>query len=246
MYALAVFIFCTALGVYVLRDILFPTPTCFDAKQNGYESGIDCGGVCSLRCEQEIIPLTVLWSRHLRVATGTYDLVAMVHNKNINNASKALGYTFSLYNKEGGLLGEYSGTTTAPVDGDFPIIIQSATPTGTPETIAVHLNDTEHYSVEEKPTLPTVRVGNEEYEPGSIPRVYAMVMNTKRVVILDLPVRVVLYDADDNAYAVAQTVIPRLDKEEIKDITFTWNAPLPYAPTKIRVYPIFNPFVTVQ
>lgn len=243
IYGLIVLVSTTALLVYVLRDVLFPNPTCVDKKQNGFEVGVDCGGVCALRCDSEVIPLTVMWSRALTVATGTYDLVAMVSNKNINNASKELGYTFTLFSKTGEMLTEIQGTTTAPVDGDFPIIIQSVPVRMQPHTVSVTLQDTPHYAVSEKPTSPTLRIGNEEYEAGDIPRVYAMLMNTKRVTLNNIPVRVILFDAQDNAYAVGQTLVPRLEKEEVKDITFTWDAPLPSAPTKIRVYPIFNPFV---
>ena len=80
------------------------------------------------------------------------------------------------------------------------------------------------------------------YEAGAISRVYTTLANTKRVVINDLPVRVVLYDEKDNAYAVGQTIIPTLEKEEVKEISFTWSPPLLRAPTRIGIYPIFNPF----
>jgi hypothetical protein len=43
-------------------------------------------------------------------------------------------------------------------------------------------------------------------------------------------------------YAVGQTVVPTLDKEQTKEIIVTWNPPLPFAPTRIDVYPIFDPF----
>lgn len=240
IYALATLVFCTALTVYVLRDVIFPNPTCFDQKHNGFEAGVDCGGECSLRCDSEVIPLEVVWARFIPVSNGAYDLVGMVSNKNINNASHVLGYTFTLYDAQGNTI-ERSGTTTSPVDGDFPIIVQSVHLTRQPVSISLSLQDTPHYRSEERPTDPTLRTGNELYEPGSIPRLSFMVMNTKRVVLRNTPIKVILFDEKDNAYAVAQTVVPELNKEEVKDITVTWDNPLPFAPTKIRIYPIFNP-----
>jgi hypothetical protein len=60
MYALATVITIGAVAVYMLRDTLFPEPTCFDKKQNGYEVAVDCGSICSLRCSSEVAPLTIL------------------------------------------------------------------------------------------------------------------------------------------------------------------------------------------
>ena len=69
-----------------------------------------------------------------------------------------------------------------------------------------------------------------------------MIVNTKRLEINNLPVRVVLFDDKDNAYAVGQSLIPYLEKEGAQEIIFTWDEPLPVPPTRIGVYPIFNPF----
>lgn len=246
-YALATLIFICATAVYLSRDTLFPPPTCFDGKQNGYESGIDCGGTCSLVCKNDIDPLTVLWSRAIKVTDGVYDLVAMVSNKNINNASHATGYTFSVYSEDGSIIGQLKGTTTAPVDGDFPIIRQGIKISKTPVQVVTTLDDTLHFVVNEKPTSPTVRVSNEEYEKtDDISRVYARITNTKRVKIVNLPIRVVLFNDEGNAYAVGETIIPVLDKEDIKDISLTWDPPLPFSPTRIKVYPIFDPFVSIE
>lgn len=228
--------------VFMLRDTLFPAPTCFDRVQNGYEGGIDCGGSCALTCTQDVNPLTVLWAKAVRSGKNIYDLVAVVSNANIDNASRELGYTFTLYDDKGEMFGSLSGSTTAPLDGKFPLIIQNLPLAKPPKNVTVTLNDTPHFKVNENPASPTVRVLGKYYEAGSIPRVYATIANTKRLEINNLPVRVLLYDDSDNVYAVAQTVVPLITKEEVKEIIFTWNEPLPRAPSRIEVYPVFNPF----
>lgn len=246
IYALATVITIGAITVYFLRDVLFPEPTCFDKKQNGYEVGADCGGMCSLRCTSEVAPLTVLWAQAIKTTKVSYDLVAMVSNKNIDNASNEISYTFTVYNKQGTAIGEMKGKTLAPVDGDFPIIKQSIAIPQEPYKVTLQIEDGPHYKVHEKPTSPTLSIANERYEQGAIPRVYATIRNNKRTTVSDLPIRIVLYDENNNAYAVGETYVARLDKEEIKDISVTWDAPLPFAPTRIRVYPIFNPFVAIE
>jgi hypothetical protein len=93
---------------------------------------------------------------------------------------------------------------------------------------------------------PTLSIGNEKYEEGSIPRVYVTVQNKKRITVTNLPIKVILFDQDNNAYAVGQTIVPELNKEESKVVSFTWDAPLPYPPTRIRAYTMFDPFLPVQ
>lgn len=228
--------------IYLFRGILFPTPTCFDKKQNGYESGVDCGGTCSLRCSNEISPISVEWARAVIVSPSKYDLVAMLSNKNIDNSPRALEYSFVVYNSNGNIIKEIKGQTVAPVDGEFPIIKQSVVLSQEPKEVVVNLNSNPHYTVAEKSTSPTIRASVARYEAGSIPRVYSVISNTKRITISNLSVRAVLYDEDNNVFAVGETLIPFLDKEGSENITFTWDHPLAKAPTNIRIYPIFDPF----
>ena len=246
IYAFALFMLISVTSFYVLKDIIFPAPTCFDKKQNGYEVGIDCGGICAPRCSSEVQPLTVLWVRALKASETTYDLVGMISNKNIDNAAESISYTFTVYNVQGKVIQEIKGVTVAPVGGDFPIIHQSIVLPQIPRNVTLELQDGTHYKVKEKPTSPTLRITNERYEAGSIPRVYATVQNTKRTTVTDLPVIVVLFDQNNNAYAVGGTIVPRLDKEQSEEVSFTWDDPLPSIPVRIKVYPIFNPFIAID
>jgi hypothetical protein len=232
--------------VFFLRTSLFPEPTCVDGKQNGYEVGIDCGGVCALRCSQEVVPLSVLWSKAIRSGEGKYDLVAMINNSNIDNASQAVTYTFTMYDDKGVITGdELSGSTVLPLDGKIPIILQNIPLAKAPANVVVTLHDGPHYTVTESPASPTIKIANRRFENGQKPRAYAVIVNTKQQEILNLPVRLVLFDEKDNAFAVGQSVVPFLEKEGIKEVVFTWNEPLPTVPTRIGVYPIFNPFEAI-
>ena len=246
VYALAFTTAILAASVFLLRDIIFPSPTCFDTKQNGYELGVDCGGICSLRCTQEVNPLTVEWAKAVATGVGLYDFVGMVKNTNIDNASRELGYLFTSYDEQGIVTSVFNGSTTAPLDGNFPIIIQNIPLDKAPNKVTLTLVDGLHYKVNESPTSPTIRILERRYEAREISRVYTTIMNTKRLEILNLPVRVVLFDQNDNAFAVGQTIIPTLSKEGVQELTFTWNEVLPTSPTRIGVYPIFSPFEAID
>lgn len=245
LYGSALVIIIISLSLYIFRDILFPVPTCSDGKQNGYELGIDCGGICAPRCASEVEPLIVLWAQTFKTTKSTYDLVAMVSNKNIDNASHGISYTFTVYDSMGRVMREVKGKTVAPISGDFPILEQSVSLPQAPRNVSLAIEDGIHYKVNEKPTSPTLRIGNERYEAGTLPRVYATVTNTKQIIIRNLPVIVVLFDQNNNAYAVGSTLIPQLDKEEAKEISFTWDSPLSFPPVRIKVYPIFDPFLSI-
>ena len=244
IYALAALFFITASSLYIFRDTVFPNPTCFDDKQNGFESGVDCGGTCSLRCKEDIIPLSVVWSRALPTSSTTYDFVALISNKNIDNAPRQIQYLFVAYDATGAEFYTEKGETRVPIDGDFPIVMQNVVLKKEPTEVTVRLQSSvPHYKVLEKPANPTLRLTGTRYEQGSIPRVYSTITNMKRLPFSDLPVRVVLYDAGGNAYGVGETVVPYLGKEETKELVFTWDQAFKEAPTKIRVFPILDPFL---
>jgi hypothetical protein len=246
IYAICTIIVLSLLSIYLFWDTIFPTPRCNDGKQNGYESGVDCGGVCALRCSQEVVPLKVIWSRALLISSSTYDLAMMVSNKNIDNTPRTLGYTFKIYNDRGEIMETISGNTTAPLDSDFPIVRQNIVLPEPPKQVVAEVTDGPHFKVNENPASPTIRRSNVKYESGTIPRIYATITNTKRVVINNLQIRVVAYDSYNNAMAVGETIIPLLDKEESKQVVFTWRAPFQTVPTKIVVYPILDPFLNTK
>jgi hypothetical protein len=243
LYACAGVIFVSTLGVYFLRGVFIKEPTCSDGKMNGFEVSVDCGGTCALKCTQEVTPLVVSWSRAIRTGSTTYDVVAMIMNKNTDNASRMLQYKITLYSNTGIPLGSFTGSTMAYLDGDFPIIMQNVSATsGVVTKVVTELFDQPHYAIKGKSPVPVIRVANTRYEPGQVTRVYSTIVNTKQLTFENLPVKVVLFDAEDNAYAVGETLIPFLNKEESKDISFIWPHLLKVAPTKIRVYPLIDPF----
>lgn len=247
IYGFGLFVMILSISLFFLKDIIYPEPTCFDKKQNGYELGIDCGGLCSLRCTSEVVPLTVVWTRFLVVSPGVYDLVGMVSNKNTNNASNGVSYVFNLFNTKGEFIGDVKGKTIAPINGDFPIVVQSfALPSDLHTATLSIVDDQPHYMVYENPVSPTLRITNERYEMTTKSRVYAIVKNMKRITLRNIPVIVTLLDENNNVYAVGTTRIDALDKEESKEISFTWNQELSQPPLRIKVYPIFDPFLAIQ
>ncbi len=242
IYAFATVTIVLVFAVYQLRGVLFPDPTCFDEKQNGFESGIDCGGTCALKCFNEISPVSVEWSRAIKTSKNTYDFVALLSNKNVNSAPVSLGYIFLALNSKGEVIKSEVGSTTALVSGSFPIIKQNVTINQEPASVIVRVTQSPYYATFENPTSPIIRVTDYRYEAGSISRIYITVTNTSRNVYLKLPIRLVAYDERGNVVATGESILPSLSKEEQRQVVFTWHYTLPTTPTKFRAYPMLSPF----
>src|SRR3954464_1462619 len=73
-------------------------PDCFNTKQDGDETGVDCGGSCQLLCRPEILPLVTLGdARLLKIAPDTYEVVIVAENPNTNASVIRAPYTFNIY-----------------------------------------------------------------------------------------------------------------------------------------------------
>ena len=245
-YAVTSSVTLIAVFLYIYRDTLFPAPTCFDSKMNGYETGVDCGGTCSLMCSQEVNPISEKWTTALRTSSTTYDLVSLIANKNINNSPRGLNYKFTVFDNSGNVALEKSGRTIVPVNSDFPVIIQNVSLSTPPKNTTISFTNEKHYKTFEKPTSPTIRTIDTSFENSSIPKAYVKIQNTKFTTVKNIYVRVILYDSNQNAIGAGETFINSLRGEEQKNLVFTWNYPFLERSPQIKVYPILSPFVPVN
>lgn len=84
--------------------------TCFDAKQNQNEGGIDCGGSCAMSCERLTIrDIEAQWAQAIELKDNHYDLVAKIVNPNPNYGLSLIRYTFKVLDEAGALLLEQKG-----------------------------------------------------------------------------------------------------------------------------------------
>ena len=91
----------------------WPTPTCFDGRQNGTETGVDCGGGCEQVCRAQAVELKILWSRVFEVTHGVYTAAAMVENANLDAGVAVLPYSFRLVDENNLLVTFRQGKTYA-------------------------------------------------------------------------------------------------------------------------------------
>lgn len=100
-------LFLVLFGVY--KSIFKTAPTCFDKKQNGGETAIDCGGPCE-SCEVLALePIETIGAvKFFGLSSGKAVLAALVENPNTDYGASFF-YTFKIYDEKGNLLEIRSG-----------------------------------------------------------------------------------------------------------------------------------------
>ena len=203
------------------------TQTCFDAKQNQNESGVDCGGSCTLMCKGTVKGLKVVWAKMFPIRHGAYDVVAYVENPNSSAGAPRLPYTAKLFDAEGVVIAERRGETFAAPNERFAIFVgnmlsgEKVPVKGTIEIGTEFVwvkTDTpkKELAVEDK-----VLVGTD-----NVPKLSALLVNSELDVLRDIEVTVVVYDVTGAAVAVSSTKVGKIDRKGSERLFFTWPKPL--------------------
>ena len=121
IYIVILIILLAGLGFSIVYPHITKAPTCMDGVQNGTETGIDCGGICSKVCTFEVDQVSVLWSRVFEVIPGRYNAVAYLENHNQDAAIYKINYRFRFSDKDNIYIGKREGETYIPAGGKFAI-----------------------------------------------------------------------------------------------------------------------------
>ena len=234
-YLLGVLAFFAIIGL-ILFLIYRPRPTCFDGTKNQDETGVDCGGPCSIACAPDVIPLKVDWARPLKVNDGWYDVAALVENENANLGVRKASYTMYLYGKDHSLLAKESGETFVNPAEKF-IVFASRLHTGSslPEQAFVEFD--KKLIWEKVVAIPKViNIERKSFINTPKPQLQITVTNLTLDPISNLRVSTVLSDNNNNALAASATLVDKLKAEEIKEIFLTWPIPLLVEPAFFDLY----------
>lgn len=242
IFILTLFVF----GFLIIYPSLNKTPTCFDNKQNGNETGVDCGGMCARACIAQVDPVSVLWAQAFKVVSGRYNAVAYLENHNKNAAINKINYKFRFADGNNVYIGKREGTTYVPPSGRFAVFepgigIGNSIPiyttfefTQTPEWITVAQEKINQLKV----LVTNINLVNEDTSPV----LSATIENNSFFNIGEIDVVAILYDANHNAVSASRTYLDELMPEEIRDINFTWPEPLPSRIITKEIIPLYNIF----
>lgn len=216
---------------------LYEKPTCFDGKQNQDELGIDCGGLCELICESEIIGLKVLWSRDFYVTDGVYNVVAYVENSNFDAIANNVPYTFKIFDSNNILIVERKGKTFISAKGIVPIF-EAGLITGEripARTIFEFRNDPKWEKINYQTDFSVQNITLKDKDTK--PRIEAVLVNNEVDNYSDVPVVVTVFNIEGNAIASSRTVVKFIEGKKSVPIIFTWPTPYSEEISEIDIIP---------
>ena len=245
-YIAIIIAFLAVLGFLIISPHLNQTPTCTDNKQNGDETGVDCGGSCSKACITQVDQISILWSRAFRVVPGRYNAVAYLENHNKNAAIDKISYRFRFADKDNIYIGKREGSTYVPPSGKFAVFepaidMGNSVPvyttfefSETPVWIQVPQDKIDQLKV----LVSDIKLENEDTSPA----LSATVKNSSLFQIPEVNIIAILYDASGNAVSTSRTYLDVLQGEESSAINFTWIEPFSEKVVSEEIIPIFNIF----
>jgi len=236
------FILMVALFILIFGFFFYyKEPTCFDGELNGSEVGVDCGGECSLLCENESIDLFVEWKRYFKVAPGIYNAIAYVENQNPDAGVSNVEYTFKLYDKNNIVLRERVGYVDIKPKQITPII-ENNLDTGKLDVARVSFEFTDKIDWEKQTPLGNlVTIRNQEItEVNGLPRVSAQIFNNTIDKLENITFVVIVYDSLNNAIATSNTKVFRLEKDSSQNIVFTWPNKFESLSTRFEIIPVYE------
>ena len=245
-YITVIFLFFGIFGFLIAYPSFIKAPTCVDNRQNGNETGVDCGGYCTKACIFEVDEVSVLWARSFLVVPKRYNAVAYLENQNKNLAVSKIKYQFRFADKDNIYLGRRQGVASIPPGRNFAIFergieLGNSTPVYTtfsfteiPNWVSVSETTINQLQI----LISDINLENEKISP----RLSAKLKNDSLFIVPDISVVVILYDNERNAIAVSSTFLDQLSREEEKVINFTWPMPILDQVTTKEILPTYNIF----
>ncbi len=243
---LALILIVVAFGFLIVSNSLNKAPSCVDKKQNGTETGIDCGGSCAKACLSQVDEVSVLWARAFRVVPGRYNAVAYLENHNKNVAVNKISYRFRFADSNNIYIGKRDGSTFIPPSGKFAVFepaidVGNSIPvyttfefTQVPQWVTISQEKIRQLEV----LVSNIALADEEVSP----RLSAQIKNNSLFIIPKMNVIAILYDKNRNAVSTSSTYLENLSSEETRDINFTWPEPFLGGIITKEIIPMYNIF----
>jgi hypothetical protein len=211
-------------SLYILIN-MYKSPTCFDFKMNQDEVGVDCGGVCSLMCDSQILPLNTVWVRSFEAGPGFWSAFAYIENQNVQAEVREVSYRFSLFDRSNNLIVAKEGKTFITQDTLLPLFLSR-----------LEVGDAQPYKTTFEWLEPLVwhrsgavySVALEEQELKNVesqPEIHAVLVNKEPYPLKDIEVVALVYDKDENAIAVSKTYVDSVSARGRSNIRFVWSTP---------------------
>ena len=243
-YLILLILSLSIIGFLIIYPRFNKPPTCFDGKQNGNETGMDCGGSCVRACLDQVEQPSILWARAFKVIPGRYNAVAYLVNHNKNAAVKKINYRFRFADANNVYIGKREGSTIIPPAGNFAVF-EPGIDIGNSIPVYVTFEFTEiplwqqipQETIEQlKILISNIQLTDEKTSP----RLSAIVKNNSLFTIPDVDVVTILYDANNNAVSASRTYLTELAPLQKTDINFTWPEAFTDTVVAKEIIPMFD------
>ncbi len=246
IYLIIVLVFLGCVGFLIIYPYFNKAPTCIDSKQNGDETGVDCGGSCQRACTLQVDEISILWSKAFRVVPGRYNAVAYLENHNKSTVVNKLHYRFRFADKDNLYVASREGYTYVPPSGKFAVFepaidMGSSIPVYTTFEfleVPIWLQVSQDKVDQLKVSADQVFLTGED----SSPKMTAVIKNNSLFRIPEVNVVAILYNNAGDAISASRTYIDVLERNASQEIAFTWAEPFSEKIVSKEIIPIYNIF----
>lgn len=244
------------IAVVILAIIIYPKivkdPTCFDSKQNGTESGVDCGGICASVCPYEANSLVVVWSRVFPSLEGYATAVAYLDNKNTDSGAVNVPYEFKLFDDQG-RVATHRGTTFIGAHGTGAVVA-----TRIPVGNRVPIRATFDFLAQPSWTTFSKTIADgvasglsiediEIRDESTAPKISGTVVNDSFYELPAMDVLVIAYNSEGEALnASVSHLFESIPAGGSRDVFFTWPEAFAEPIGRVEILPLINPFLLRQ
>ena len=218
---------------FLVRQIR--APSCTDGRQNGAETGRDCGGQCALLCRGEASEPRILWQRVFNEGGGVASALLYGENSNKEAGVFSAPYYVKLYDSRGVLVAEKEISGTIPPGGTFAVFAPNLF-IGERVPVRAIFETTAPFSWRrDVPASGVLRVQHIQLSLAPVPRVDAELVNTTHETF-GVRVVAILYDESGNAVGASQTALA-LAGSKSAPLAFVWRVPFARPPVRVDIIP---------
>ncbi len=213
-----------------LLFLLYQSPTCFDGKQNGDETGLDCGGSCQLLCTAESLPLILKGDpRIIKTSENNYEIVVLVENPNPFGEIYRARYTIRLYDSSSSVpIRVLDGSTHVPKGITFSIFEGPITlePGVVPTKATFEWNSEDLVWQKNDLKSPELVINNLKFSrEDTTPRLDAVIKNVSLENVSNIDLAALVSNDAGNIFAASKTFVDSLPPGASVPIVFIWPAP---------------------
>ncbi len=235
------FLFFLGGGAFLFfRGEFLKNPTCTDSIQNGDESGVDCGGSCSLICSSDRIPIETVWANFFLNDDGTYDIGLLLRNRNSGSSPKILTLQVLLKDSKDQVIFDQKIETAVPLANEFPVILQRIVLKAKPQKVVIVKEEDYSYVLKKKILNPVALEAS--FDMSGRSSVFVTLRNTTKKDLYRFPVFVVLYNEKREPIGVAESFVDRLLASSVKNIEVVLGKKYAIEPQTVRAYTVFDPY----